>query len=172
MTRLPRHARRLYEAALLLLALLWLAWLAIDARQQLLLLSQPALITPAVSAAIPRPSPDTQALAELFGLQPQVVTQSLVEVPLTLLASLVAVDGQGSRALIQDPDGQRFYRQGESLPGGAILQQISADQVLLQRFGQSQSLPLQAVTGSQLLHPQNAAATAPNPKALSLLVQP
>jgi general secretion pathway protein C len=170
--RLPRQAQRLYGVAALLLALLWLAWLGFDARQQLLLLSQSALITPAVSAPIPRPSPDTQAVAELFGLQPQVVAQSLVEVPLTLLASLVAVDGQGSRALIQDPDGQRFYQQGETLPGGAILQQISADQVLLQRFGQSQSLPLQTVTGSALLHPQSAAAPVLNPKALSLLVQP
>ncbi|MCU1717750.1 type II secretion system protein N [Pseudomonas sp. 5P_3.1_Bac2] len=155
-----------------MLGLLWLAWLAIDARQQLLLLSQPALISPAVSTPIPRPSPDPTAIAGMFGLQPQVVNDSVVEVPLTLLASLVAVDGQGSRALIQDPDGQRFYQQGETLPGGAVLQQISAGQVLLQRFGQSHSLPLQNAPSSHLLQAQPATGQRVNHQALSLLVQP
>ncbi|WP_207166175.1 type II secretion system protein N [Pseudomonas protegens] len=152
----------------------WLAWLAYGSWQFRQSLNPASQQAPAVVPAAPRSQPDPQAIARLFGVQLQEHPSDLPRVPLSLLASLVAAHPEQSRALIESPEGSRFYGIGEPLPGGGSLRQIGTGQVRVQRFGEELilSLPQHA---TPLLTPQaeDAAAAQPHPQPGSgSLLQP
>lgn len=155
--------------ALLLLA--WLTWLGLDAWHQLNSLQTEANVAPPAPVSEPRATPDPLAIAQLFGLMPQDSGESIPEVPLTLLAILQASVAEQSRALIASPEGSRFYRIGETLPGGGVLRQIDASRVLIQRLGSEQTLPLN-VPRSNLLTPSSEPDQQPADVSSGRLVQP
>lgn len=169
MQALNLHTLLRASAALLLLA--WLAWLSRGSWQQLQSLETAANIAPPAQTTAPLETPDPLAIAQLFGVMPQAADTSIAEVPLNLLASLQESTAEQSRALIASPDGSRFYRIGETLPGGAVLRQIDATHVLIQRLGNELSLPLNTSTSS-LLTPVTSADELSADAITGRLVQP
>ncbi|WXL24658.1 type II secretion system protein N [Ectopseudomonas mendocina] len=162
--------RTLMRGATALLLLGWLLWLGYDAWQQLHTLQTQANIAPPVTPPAPRETPDPLAIAQLFGVLPETADDSRPEVPLSVLAILQAHTAEHSRALIASPEGSRFYHLGELLPGGAVLRQINATDVLIQRLGNEQSLPLN-IPNSSLLTPISEAEQQPADAASGRLVQ-
>jgi general secretion pathway protein C len=157
----PRSALR---AGAWLLLLSWLAWLAHDSWRWLQTLDSrgnPATVQPSAPAHQP---PDTAAIARLFGVQAQEAGGNPPAVPLTLLASLVESRSELSRALIESPEGRRFYRLGEPLPGGGSLREIGTTQVRIQRYGEEQTLSLSS-PASPLLIPLPATDDRPSSNA-------
>jgi general secretion pathway protein C len=144
------NVRTLLQASSALGVLAWLAWLGQDSWQLLLSLETEANIAPPVTTALPRETPDPVAIAQLFGVAPQDSSDSIPEVPLRLLASLVESQAEQSRALIASPEDSRFYRIGETLPGGGILRQVGINHVLVQRLGTEQILPMDTSSAALL----------------------
>nr|BFD42919.1 hypothetical protein FFPRI1PSEUD_44180 [Pseudomonas sp. FFPRI_1] len=138
--RLPPRAG-LWAGALLLLAG-WFGWLGHGTwqfSQRLHSVQQPMPVqTPTAPPAVL----DSAAIARLFGVLPAEASGNQPRVPLNLLASLVERHPEQSRALIESPEGSRFYRIGEALPGGGSLRRIGPQEVSIQRFGEEQSLSL------------------------------
>ncbi|MGC5704338.1 hypothetical protein J4P02_29460 [Pseudomonas sp. NFXW11] len=166
---------RVLPVALVSLLLGWLAWLGHDSWQWLQQQQRndsPPLQETAVTAPH---AVDSAAIARMFGVEPQAASGLVPAVPLTLLASLVESRPELSRALIESPDGGRFYRIGESLPGGAILREIGVTQVRLQRYGEDQALSL-ASHATPLLIPLPSGHEVPTSTAARVgqnsLVQP
>jgi len=157
----PRVALR---AGALLLLLSWLGWLGRDSGLWLQGLEPSGNPAPAAAPAPAHQPPDTDAIARLFGLQPQEASAHQPRVPLTLLASLVERHPELSRALIESPEGSRFYRIGEPLPGGGSLREIGTAQVRLQRYGEDQALTL-ASPATPLLIPLPAHRDSPSSTA-------
>ncbi|QZI72943.1 type II secretion system protein N [Pseudomonas protegens] len=157
----PRVALRVGALALLLS---WLTWLGHDSWQWLQGLDQNGHPPPPELVAAPSLPPDTAAIARLFGVQPQEAASNQPRVPLKLVASLVGSSPELSRALIESPDGSRFYSIGEPLPGGGSLREIGTEQVHVQRFGEDQALSLASHTTS-LLIPLPAAQESPSSTA-------
>ncbi|NBA96205.1 type II secretion system protein N [Pseudomonas sp. R5(2019)] len=152
-------------AAVLVLLGFGVVWLSIDLWQLNRTLRTPALIAPQAVAPLP-PAAALEAgpIAALFGAQVPGQSQDRQAVPLTLLASLVETRLEHSRALIQAPATTRFYRPGESLPGGALLKHIASSHVVILRNGREQALNLKpARTG--LLNP--VPSGNPTPAAVS-----
>ncbi|KAF0865955.1 type II secretion system protein N [Pseudomonas sp. LD120] len=133
----PRLVLRVGAVALLLG---WLTWLSHDSWRWLQGLDQNGHPPPPEVVVAPSLPPDTAAIARLFGVLPQEAAGNQPQVPLKLLASLVESRPELSRALIESPEGSRFYRIGEPLPGGGSLREIGTEQVRVQRFGEDQAL--------------------------------
>ncbi|MGF6098979.1 type II secretion system protein N [Pseudomonas sp. 18175] len=93
---------------------------------------------------------NTQAVATVLGLTTQGSVLDSAE-PLTLRATVVARDSE-SRALLAGPDGERFYRAGERLPGGSLLRRIEPAHVVLWRQGREERLSLYPA-GPRFLQP-------------------
>ena len=152
------------RAGALLLLLSWLGWLGRDSWLWLQNLEQNGDAMPVQAPAPAHQPPDTAAIAQLFGVQPQEAASNQPRVPLTLLASLVENRPELSRALIESPEGSRFYRIGEPLPGGGSLREIGTTQVRVQRYGEDQALSL-ASHATPLLIPLPAARDVPSSTA-------
>jgi type II secretory pathway component PulC len=88
----------------------------------------------------PRTPLNTLAVATVLGMSAQDSALNSTE-PLTLRATMVASD-RDSRALLAGPEGERFYRTGERLPGGSLLRRIEPAQVVLWRQGREERLHL------------------------------
>jgi len=170
---LPSLRAGLLVGALSFLAA-WLTWLAYSSWQFRQGLNPASLEAPSVAPPTPRAQPDPQAIARLFGVQLPEHSSDLPRVPLSLVASLVAGQSEHSRALIESPEGRRFYGIGEPLPGGGSLRQIGTDQVRVQRFGEELILSLpQHETALLTPQDQDAAAAQPHPQPGSgSLLQP
>jgi type II secretory pathway component PulC len=97
------------------------------------------------TAAAPDAVLNTLAVATVFGLSAQGRVMNSAE-PLTLLATVVA-NGSDSRALLASPDGARFYRTGERLPGGSLLRRVEAAHMVLWRQGREELVSLHAASG-------------------------
>ncbi|TFY89897.1 hypothetical protein DYL59_10970 [Pseudomonas kairouanensis] len=93
---------------------------------------------------------NTQAVATVLGLSSHGSVMDSAE-PLTLLATVVAGNSE-SRALLAGPEGERFYRAGERLPGGSLLRRIEPAHVVLWRQGREERLSLYP-TGERFLQP-------------------
>ncbi len=156
-------------AAVLLLALalvqaLWL-WLA------------PAPPLPTLSAdlgGVQPPSAPTIPLADynLFGSGPQPVSASqapTTALDLVLKGTFTAAVASQARALIADPAGEGSYTPGMFLPGGARLESVHADHVILRVDGRSEKLPLgtAAVGNTSSYSSGQAAPPRPNPTGAS-----
>lgn len=122
------------------------------------------------SLAVSAPSTElnTLAVATVLGLTAQDNVLNSAE-PLTLKATLVA-SGSESRALLAGPDGERFYRAGERLPGGSVLRRIETVHVVLWRQGREEQLRLRP-TGTRFLQAGEMQPQAPAPVYLQPAVE-
>ena len=146
----------------------WLALLAAAvllaiaaARLLWLLLAGPTL--PLDQAAVPPPVPVQAADApgsiaqwHLFGDAMPVQRQAAVQAPETQLKLFLRgtlnadAEGQGIAIIADAEGGERAYRAGDALPGGATLTEVHAGRVLLTRAGVTEqlSLPVDAAAGA------------------------
>lgn len=108
---------------------------------------------PRVAPAGPAASPEWNlAQRHLFGVQPaqprqqRASVESLPETRLNLtLRGVVATDGADrvAGAIVGAPGGEeRFYAVDGNLPGGAVLKEVYADRVVLERNGRLETLRL------------------------------
>lgn len=145
------------RALLLMLPLsygLTLAWQEWSSRQARITAMQ--TVPAAVVVAPQFAAPDTLAVATVFGMAGQGSLLNSGEA-LTLRATVVTGDSD-SRALLAGPDGARFYRTGERLPGGSLLRRIETHQVVVWRQGREALLSLHPagvyfLQASQVRHP-------------------
>lgn len=135
-------ALRLCHAGLLIIALVYgayLGWQEWHYRQQRVL---PTPVVVAPSAAQPLKALDATAVATALGLKATAELLPSAE-PLTLQASFV-VNAGVSRALLAGAQGARIYQVGERLPGGSVLRRVEANQVVLWNKGREEQLMLQS----------------------------
>ena len=111
---------------------------------------------------------NTLAVATVLGLTAQDSVLNSAE-PLTLKATVVA-SGSESRALLAGPDGERFYRAGERLPGGSVLRRIETVHVVLWRQGREELLRLRP-TGTRFFQAAKMQRQAPAPVYLQPAVE-
>lgn len=105
---------------------------------------------PIKAAAAPRDAPDYRRLASLhlFGEAAAPATAAPVDAPdtrlnLTLRGILYNSVAEFARAIISAPGRpDEMYRVGDEVPGGAHIDQIYADRVILQRGGRHETLRL------------------------------
>jgi hypothetical protein len=139
--RLRGLALRLCKASLLIVPLVYgafLGWQEWRYREQL---TSPTLVeTPRITPA-PRQALDTTAVATVLGLTAGAELLPSAE-PLTLQASFVVNQGL-SRALLADSQGARLYQVGERLPGGSVLRRIEVNHAVLWNKGREELLMLQ-----------------------------
>jgi len=75
--------------------------------------------------------------------QPEAIDAPQTRLNLTLRGVVAAGEGPSARAIISAPGRpEEHYRVGDSLPGGAVLEQILADRVILRRSGRLEALHL------------------------------
>ncbi|MGA4634732.1 type II secretion system protein N [Pseudomonas solani] len=164
---IPIASPRVLPGLALIALCAWLGWLALassDYRQALDAVARQPLLQPLSEVQHEGVASDSLAIALMFGALPATPGgehhESAQAVPLTLLASLAAERPEDSRALIGSPEGSRFHRPGERLPGGAVLKAVAADHVLLLRNGREQRLGFERHT-ERLLVPRPASFDSP-----------
>lgn len=125
-----------------------------------------------IAAPMPTRAPpstlNTLAVATVLGLSTQSSVLNSAE-PLTLRATVVASDSE-SRALLAGPDGERFYRAGERLPGGSLLRRIEPAHVVLWRQGREERLSLYP-EGARFIQPADIHRQAAAPRHLRPMVE-
>ncbi|MFY0731722.1 hypothetical protein [Pseudomonas sp. NFX15] len=139
--RLTGLALLLSKASLLVVPLVYgafLGWQEWRYREQLVL---PTPLETARTAPVPRQALDATAVATVLGLTTGTPLRPSEE-PLTLQASFVVTHGL-SRVLLADSQGARIYQVGERLPGGSVLRRIEADHAVLWSKGREELLTLQ-----------------------------
>lgn len=137
--------------------------------------------TPAAAAA---PSDyATISAAHLFGeassAPPEVTGDAAANAPdtslsLQLRGAIAAEDPRFAHAIIADGSGnEQVYFVNATLPGGATVQQIQADRVVLARGGQLEvlRLPREGGASAQPAPPRPAAAPAPSQNVQELVTQ-
>jgi general secretion pathway protein C len=120
-----------------------------------------AMADTATVSLAPRPRLDISALvaANLFGAEaadPQAVTAA-TSLPLVLAGVLANSDPALGVALVgESAAAARVFRVGDTLPGGARLQAVQADRILIESAGRTEAL---------MLPRQSSGGTAPPPVA-------
>ncbi len=156
--------------------------------------TEPAPVAP-VEAPLARPVNQTDWVARLvsahlFGEAPTEVappaSQAPIEAPetalkLTLRGVYLADDRSQSYAIIADAGGQdRTYRPGDALPGGASLEEVYVDRVILERNGRLETLRLPTEAGtshsaggarSSVRRTSRSGVLTPPPEAGQILAQ-
>jgi len=128
--------------AVRVLAVLWMAWV-LAGLAWLLSGHDDAALSALPEAPVKRAAPaiDTLRLPalNLFGQAP-VATGAQANAPdtslqLRLAGVFVSVDPEGSSAIVAEPNAQsgKLYRVNESLPGGATLEAVFEDRILIRR---------------------------------------
>lgn len=124
----------------------WRLWPQSPANIGTQLLAVP--LTSATAAAQPGAGLATVAALHLFG-EPAAVqaapTQNVIDAPETRLSLTLKgiVSGAAGIALIAEGSAnEEVYRVGDALPGGAMLHEVLADKVILQRGGRFETLTL------------------------------
>lgn len=132
----------------------------------------PSTAAKAVPSALvtraPSPALNTQAVATVLGLTTQGSVLDSAE-PLTLRATVVPSNSE-SRALLAGPEGERFYRAGERLPGGSLLRRIERAHVVLWRQGREERVSLYP-EGARFLQPADTHRQAAAPRHLRPTVE-
>lgn len=105
-----------------------------------------------------RPGLASVAGLDLFGRaeqqtaeEPRAVDAPQTRLNLTLRGVVAAGEGPSARAIIAAPgQPEEHYRIGDNLPGGAVLDQVLADRVILRRGGRLEALhlPKEAAVGA------------------------
>jgi general secretion pathway protein C len=114
----------------------------------------------------PKPIPPVIAAVPLFGTagaNDPAVTQNLptTNLQLTLRGAVVESDAAKSSAVIEEPGKPaQSYRIGETLPGGATLDAVFADHVVLKRNGELETLNFPA-TDTLNIRQENSAPNTP-----------
>ena len=86
---------------------------------------------------------------------------------LTLRGALAGDTTTDSSAIIQDSNGQdRFYRIGDSLPGGAVLDQVHPHHIVIRYQGALQKLVFPEITHDKGLGTVSYPQTPPMPKEI------
>ncbi|GAA4647975.1 hypothetical protein GCM10023116_02370 [Kistimonas scapharcae] len=99
----------------------------------------------------------------------QLSTQELpkTSLNLTLRGALAGDTTTDSSAIIQDGSGQdRFYRIGDSLPGGAVLDQVHPHYIVIRYHGALQKLVFPEITHDKVLETVSHPQTPPMPKEM------
>lgn len=136
------------------LMLAWQEWQFRQSRVTAVQAAPTPVVIPEQDAAL-----NTLAVATVFGFTTQGAALNSTE-PLTLRATVVA-SGSESRALLAGPEGERFYRTGERLPGGSLLRRIEPAHVVLWRQGREERLSLHLPGGRFLQSAQARPQSAP-----------
>ena len=125
---------------------------------------QPGIAATTTAApAEPPPDPESIAARHLFGeanVAPRVGAVDAPETRLDLTLRGIAASGSPryARALIAGPDAkEKVYAVGAEVPGGALVHEIHADRVLLNRRGTLETLRLPKFSGSDSPTPPVAA---------------
>lgn len=144
-----------------------IAWTAAGLTWSLLAPQAPAagaaVTTPAPADAAP--DPERIASRNLFGRADAVPGQAAVDAPetrlnLTLRGISASSDAAYARAVIAGPDGkERVYAARDEVPGGAVVHEIHADRVILNRRGTLETLRLPRLGGDS--PPPGSAASRP-----------
>ncbi len=129
------------------LLVLWLAWLLAALTWSILpqRASAPVTQAPATAAAARRVDAGRVANQHLFGqYAPQTVSSDAPDttLALTLHGIVAGKRAQDSRALIVVNGDEEPYAVGAQLPGGALIQAIYPDRVMLERDGRVEALRL------------------------------
>lgn len=129
----------------------------------------PAPAAPLPAAAAPADA-SVVTSAHLFGEPAAAATPVAAEVldapetrlNLTLHAAVAADDPRLAHAIIADGSGrEQVYFLQDPLPGGAVLQQVLPDRVILNRGGRLEALPLPRDFDSSAARPAGSTARAP-----------
>ncbi len=102
------------------------------------------------------------------GPQPSAVSAPVTTLNLVLKGTFAAADQRFSRALIAGNGTEATYAPGMDLPGGARLESVYSDHVVLRVDGRQESLPLRpgaAVTGGTATPTPRPGPAAPLPRA-------
>lgn len=102
------------------------------------------------------------ARRHLFGTVQQSKAPPATRVALTLGGVWSAPDGDGYALIGAVGDVQRPYRSGDRLPGGAELESVHADHVLLRRAGRTEKLSLPRA--APIARSAGRPPTSPNPR--------
>lgn len=150
-----------------------LTWLLVPAGDGVVGRPITARVEP-VSGSEPRLGLASVAGLDLFGRAEQQTAEApkAVDAPqtrlnLTLRGVVAAGEGPSARAIISAPgQPEEHYRVGDSVPGGAVLDQVLADRVILRRGGRLEALhlPKEASVGS--MEP-DVGASSPMPQTLA-----
>lgn len=155
------------------LALAWLAWVL--AQWTWLLWPSPPTIEPPTPVTSPLPSPISTPrteridLASLWGPPSSVSAHrppQETRLPLILKGVLA---GQGLALIAASGQAERVFREGDMLPGGAILRVVQPDHVLLERAGGIERLALPKIglsLGQNAAQPANNASSLPHLRTL------
>ncbi|MCA1798990.1 MAG: type II secretion system protein GspC [Xanthomonadaceae bacterium] len=127
-----------------------IAWTAAGLTWSLLSPQAPAAGPVAMRAgpAEPMPDPDRIASRSLFGSAEDAPVQTTIDAPetrlnLTLRGISASADAAYARAVIAGSDGkERVYAARDEVPGGAVVHEIHADRVILNRRGTLETLRL------------------------------
>lgn len=135
--------------------LLLLAWLAAGLTWQLLpapapgSTAQPPSLSSPGAATESRPNDDVNRLIgyHLFGVPDAAPAAAVVDAPetrlnLVLRGVAAAADQELSRAIIASGNEEQTYAIGDAVPGGATLQSVLPDRVILRRAGRLETLTL------------------------------
>lgn len=150
-------------SALGALACLWFAvrllWLMLGSG-----VGSASVSTPAALSTSPAEPQVSVSKWHLFGsaaaLRAEVRNAPATQLRLMLHGTLAEADPQQGMAMIADEAGvERAYRSGDAVPGGATLQEIYPDRVILQHEGVSETLNLPADQASA--PPSSVASAAP-----------
>lgn len=154
--QLSQQVRRrapLLFGVLLLVAASWqaavLTWNIIEAASAELVLPPPEKLADTGTSAAPE-SMEPVAAMHLFGtaeVQADAIAAAAIDAPetrlnLKLRGILAADEPSLSRAIISNGSDDKVYAVGASLPGGATVEAVLADRVLLRRAGRLETLRL------------------------------
>lgn len=115
----------------------WMAWKDVLFRREW---QVPEVAAPPVPSHQPSATLKVRTSALAFGLLSSEQAPQSTE-QLLLKAIIFAPQGD-SRALIGAQGREEVYRIGDSVPGGSVLRQIGAQQIVLWRAGREERLPL------------------------------
>lgn len=170
--RLLGRARLVLSIVLLAALMLTLArwvWLLLPPASEPLPASQRSGIPTAHAQA----APDVLALiaaTRLWGALPAVAPVASATQDTRLPLSLRGIlSGEGLALIEASGNGTKVYRVGDALPGGAVLKDVLADHVLIERAGVTERLALPRQTlGKQAIGAVDAAGAASSPTSANL----
>ncbi len=151
-----------------LILLLWLAYVLADLTWRLMPGPQQEAPPPLAGNVAPAATQSTPAgrwnIAQwhLFGTKPRIQKPTPVaarperlpetRLNLVLRGVYASEDPRAAGAILSEPSGkQGFYRVGARLPGGAVLKEVHADHIILERRGRLETLrlPKEKINGAQ-----------------------
>lgn len=129
----------IYLTGLWVLLILFVLWQTLS-----IFIQSPKTMAPPTTTPVIKPIPPLAA-KHLFGIYDKAIANlPLTQLQLTLEGTVVSLDDPNqSHALVSSPSGQtKVYRVGDALPGGATVNKIMKEQIIIEYNGQEQRLRL------------------------------